>query len=202
MFQVRIHGRGGQGVVTSSELLSVAAFLDGYWAQAFPSFGSERMGAPVTAYCRIDSHEIRTHEPISIPDALIIQDATLVHQMDIFSGVSQNALVVINTPHSLDDPSIAAYIDGLEKVFNVPASEIARKHLGKPIPNLVLLGGLVALTGIITLKSLHEAILKRFTGDTGENNYAAAEELFDYVQNTFELPPPLSMPRRAEAIHA
>ncbi len=202
MFQVRIHGRGGQGVVTSSELLSVAAFLDGYWAQAFPSFGSERMGAPVTAYCRIDSHEIRTHEPISVPDALIIQDATLVHQVDVFSGVDKNALVLINTSHSLDDPSLASYIDGLAKVFNLPASETARRHLGKPIPNVVLLGGLAALTGIITLKSLHEAILKRFAGDTGEHNYTAAEELFNYVQDNFELPPALSMPRRTGTAHA
>lgn len=201
MFQVRIHGRGGQGVVTSSELLSIAAFLDGYWAQAFPNFGSERMGAPVTAYCRIDSHEIRTHEPISAPDALIVQDATLVHQVDILSGVNQDALILINTPHSLDDPSIANYIHGLTKVFNVPASETARRHLGKPIPNLVLLGGLAALTGIITLQSLHEAIVKRFAGDLGEKNYTAAKELFNYVQENFELPPMPSMPMRTEVAH-
>src|SRR5580698_3077456 len=74
MFQVRIHGRGGQGVVTAAELLSVAAFMEGKHAQAFPSFGSERMGAPVTAFCRIDDKEIRLREPIQSPDALIIQD--------------------------------------------------------------------------------------------------------------------------------
>ncbi len=75
MFQVRIHGRGGQGVVTAAELLSLAAFAEGRHAQAFPSFGSERTGAPVVAFCRIDDHEIRTREPVSEPDALIVQDA-------------------------------------------------------------------------------------------------------------------------------
>ena len=87
MLQIRIHGRGGQGVVTAAELLSVAAFLEGRHAQAFPSFGSERTGAPVVAFCRIDDREIRVREPIVAPDALIIQDPTLLHQVDLFSGL-------------------------------------------------------------------------------------------------------------------
>ena len=89
MFQVRIHGRGGQGVVTAAEMLSVAAFLEGHWAQAFPSFGSERMGAPVTAFCRIDNKEIRSREPVAEPDALIIQDPTLLHQVSVFEGLAR-----------------------------------------------------------------------------------------------------------------
>src|ERR687897_1179215 len=87
MFQVRIHGRGGQGVVTAAELLSVAAFIDGRYAQAFPSFGSERTGAPVVAFCRVDDRPIRSREPIVEPDALIVQDSTLLHQVDLFSGI-------------------------------------------------------------------------------------------------------------------
>src|SRR5512133_2551521 len=88
MFQVRIHGRGGQGVVTAAELLSLAAFDEGRHAQAFPTFGSERMGAPVTAFCRIDDRPIRAREPIAEPDALIIQDPTLLNQVAVFSGLS------------------------------------------------------------------------------------------------------------------
>src|SRR3569832_22556 len=84
MFQIRIHGRGGQGVVSAAELLSVAAFLEGRFAQAFPSFGSERMGAPVMAFCRIDAMPIRLREPVLAPDALIIQDATLLHHAGLF----------------------------------------------------------------------------------------------------------------------
>src|SRR6187549_550028 len=97
MFQVRIHGRGGQGVVSAAELLAIAAFLEGRHAQAFPSFGSERTGAPVVAFCRIDDAEIRLREPVANPDALIIQDATLLHQVDLFAGVPPSAYVLINS---------------------------------------------------------------------------------------------------------
>src|SRR5690348_1607965 len=97
MFQVRIHGRGGQGVVTAAELLSVAAFSEGRHAQAFPTFGSERTGAPVVAFCRIDDREIRLREPISEPDALIVQDPTLLHQVDLFAGLDPTGYLLINT---------------------------------------------------------------------------------------------------------
>ena len=79
MLQIRFHGRGGQGVVTAAELLSIAAFAQGHHAQAFPSFGSERTGAPVVAFCRIDDRDIRLREPIVAPDVLIVQDPTLLH---------------------------------------------------------------------------------------------------------------------------
>src|SRR5438067_3708346 len=96
MFQVRIHGRGGQGVVTGAEMLSVAAFLGGKHAQAFPSFGSERTGAPVVAFCRIADTPIRLREPIVAPDALIIQDPTLLHQVDVFAGLRRDGYILIN----------------------------------------------------------------------------------------------------------
>ena len=97
LFQVRIHGRGGQGVVTAAELLSVAAFVEGRHAQAFPTFGSERTGAPVVAFCRIDDRPIRVREPIAEPDALIVQDPTLLHQVDLFAGLDPDGYVLINT---------------------------------------------------------------------------------------------------------
>ena len=94
MFAVRIHGRGGQGVVTAAELLSIAAFLEGRHAQAFPTFGSERTGAPVTSYCRIDTETIRLREPIAVPDAVIVQDPTLLRQIDAFAGLSRDGYAV------------------------------------------------------------------------------------------------------------
>ena len=103
MFQLRIHGRGGQGVVTAAELLSIAAFDEGRHAQAFPSFGSERTGAPVVAFCRIDDKPIRSREPISEPDALIIQDPTLLHQVDVFSGLVPDGYILINSSRSFDE---------------------------------------------------------------------------------------------------
>src|SRR5512132_509061 len=106
MFQIRIHGRGGQGVVTAAEMLSIAAFREGRHAQAFPSFGSERTGAPVVAYCRIDDKEIRVREPILAPDALIIQDPTLIHQVDLFSGLPLKAFILLNTARSFAELGI------------------------------------------------------------------------------------------------
>ena len=100
VFQVRIHGRGGQGVVSAAEMLAMAAFSEGRHAQAFPSFGSERTGAPVVAFCRIADAEIRVREPVASPDALIVQDATLLHQVDVFSGVPPSAYVLINATRS------------------------------------------------------------------------------------------------------
>src|SRR5512133_1053104 len=97
MFEVRLHGRGGQGVVTAAELLSVAAFLDGHEAQAFPSFGSERMGAPVASFCRIDEYPIRLREPVTTPDAVIVIDATLLHHIDVLGGLTPHGIAIVNS---------------------------------------------------------------------------------------------------------
>ncbi len=176
MFQVRIHGRGGQGVVTAAELLSVAAFMEGRHAQAFPSFGSERMGAPVVAFCRIDDREIRSREPIMQPDALIIQDPTLLHSVDVFSGLSPTGYVLINTAksfHSLGlDDFVATYPPA--HVRCVAATELALLHVGRPIPNAALLGGFAGLTGRIGIDAVIAAIHERFPGALGERNAAAA----------------------------
>src|SRR5512143_4024782 len=141
MFQVRIHGRGGQGVVTAAELLSVAAFREDRHAQAFPSFGSERTGAPVVAFCRIDDRPIRLREPVLAPDAIIIQDPTLLHQVDVFGGLSPDGYIVINTSRSFEELGLGDFIAGLrrERLCTVPATELALKHIGRPVPNAALL---------------------------------------------------------------
>src|SRR3954463_6522853 len=113
MFQVRIHGRGGQGVVSAAEMLSIAAFDEGRYAQAFPSFGSERMGAPVMAFCRIDDKEIRLREPVLRPDALIIQDPTLLHQVDLFEGLPTGGAILINSSRGLDELGLAGFARGV-----------------------------------------------------------------------------------------
>ena len=110
MFQVRLHGRGGQGVVTTAELLAVAAFSEGRHAQAFPSFGSERMGAPVMSCCRIDDQLIRTHEPVTEPDALIIQDPTLLHQSDLFAGLGADGYMLINSTHGFGELGLDEFV--------------------------------------------------------------------------------------------
>jgi pyruvate ferredoxin oxidoreductase gamma subunit len=184
LFQVRIHGRGGQGVVTAAELLSVAAFREGRYAQAFPSFGSERTGAPVVAFCRIADHDIRAHEPIASPDALIIQDPTLLHQVDLFSGLREAGYVLINSSRGFSElglGDLAARVRP-ERAVAVPATEIARETVGRPIANAVLLGGFAALTGVISLASVIAAIRDRFSGQLAEGNVAGAQRAYEFIQ--------------------
>lgn len=188
MFQVRFHGRGGQGVVTAAEMLSVAAFTEGRFSQAFPSFGSERMGAPVVSFCRIDDQSIRSREPVTKPDALIIQDVTLIHQVDLFAGLSTEGYVLINTSKSLDELGIGDYLRTFhrERLLTCPATELALEHLGRPLPNAVLLGGFAALTAQVTLESIATAINERFKGATGERNVAGATAAYQLVTRTKE----------------
>ncbi|MGO9560623.1 MAG: 2-oxoacid:acceptor oxidoreductase family protein [Acidimicrobiales bacterium] len=182
-FQVRFHGRGGQGVVTAAEMLSVAAFLDGRYSQAFPSFGSERTGAPVVSYCRISEREIRTRAPIDAPDALVIQDATLVHQVDLFAGIREDGFILVNTSQSFDELGLGDLADRFhpDHLLTVPATEIALRRLGRPLPNAVLLGGFAVMTGVVTIDSVVAAIEERFHGAVAQGNAAAAREAAEFV---------------------
>ena len=184
MFQVRIHGRGGQGVVTAAELLSVAAFVEGKYAQAFPSFGSERMGAPVVSYCRMDDKEIRLREPISAPNALIIQDPTLLHSVDVFQGLNPEGYVLINSRRTFEELGIAEYVAKFpaHHICEVSATELALKHIGRPLPNAALLGGFAAISGQLHFESVEQAIVEKFPGAVGAANAAAAREAFDIVK--------------------
>lgn len=184
MFQVRIHGRGGQGVVTGAEMLSIAAFLGGRHAQAFPSFGSERTGAPVVAFCRIDDKEIRLREPIMEPDALIIQDPTLLHQVDVFSGLKKNGYILINTTRTFDQLGLGEFVKDFrhEHLLTVPASELAMKHVRRAVPNVPLLGAFAALCGLITLEAVQAAIGQKFHGAVAQGNMEAAREAYNIVK--------------------
>jgi pyruvate ferredoxin oxidoreductase gamma subunit len=189
MLQIRIHGRGGQGVVSAAEMLSIAAFEQGRHAQAFPSFGSERTGAPVVAFCRIDDKSIRLREPILAPDVLIVQDPTLLHQVDVFQGLKPDGYVLINSRHDFHALGLAEIERRFrrERLTTVPATDIALRHLGRPLPNAVLLGGFAALSGLITLDAVAHAIRHKFgdkfSGKVAEGNVAAAAEAFDFVKN-------------------
>lgn len=183
MFQVRFHGRGGQGVVTAAELLAHAAFREGRYAQAFPSFGSERMGAPVMSFCRIDDKPIRTREPVTEPDALLIQDPTLLHQADLFDGLRADGYVLVNSTRGFGDIGLGELADRQrsDRLLVVPATQLALTHLGRPLPGGPMLGGLAALTGAVTLDTVLAAIGERFTPRTAAGNAAAARAAFDFV---------------------
>lgn len=186
MDEIRIHGRGGQGVVTAAELLSIAAFADGKYAQAFPSFGSERMGAPVMAFCRIDDQLIRTRDAVTYPNVVVVQDPTLLHQVELFAGLSPDGYVLINSTFSLDELGIGEFLksNSTSHVCVVPASDIGMKHTRRPIANTPLLGALAAMTGVIELASVESAMRQKFPGSLGEANAAAAKEGYDYVETS------------------
>jgi pyruvate ferredoxin oxidoreductase gamma subunit len=183
VLQVRIHGRGGQGIVTAAELLSLAAFQEGRYAQAFPSFGSERMGAPVVSFCRIDDRPIRLREPIVAPDVLIVADPTLLHQVDVFGGLPADAFILINTARSFDELGLGEFVEGFrrERLLTVPASELAREHTGRALANATLLGGFAALSGLISLDAVVSAIRERFSGSIGAGNVQAAMAAYAWV---------------------
>ena len=183
MFEVRIHGRGGQGVVTAAEMLSVAAFLEGKHAQAFPSFGSERTGAPVVAFCRISDKEIRVREPIESPDALIVQDPTLFRALDVTEGLKPGGYLIVNTARSLEEMGLEAIVARLPQghVVTVAATDLALKHIGRPAPNTSLLGVLAAEVGVVSLGSVLEAIRRAFPGKVGEANVAAAKASYALI---------------------
>ena len=188
MFQIRVHGRGGQGVVTAAEMLSVAAFEEGRHAQAFPSFGSERTGAPVVAFCRIADKEIRLREPIMQPDAIIIQDPTLLHQIDVFAGLKLDGYVLLNSRHSFEELGLGDLLKQRqpERFCTLPATELGLKHVGRPIPNVPLLAGFAALSGIIQLESVVKAINEKFSGKVAAGNIAAATEAYLLVKKMME----------------
>ena len=184
MFQVRIHGRGGQGVVSAAEMLSIAAFAEGKHSQAFPSFGSERMGAPVVSYVRIDDDPIELTEPVNEPDLLIVQDPTLFHAVDVFSGLADDGFVLVNSSRDAEALGIGSVAARLPEhhVATVAATELAVRHVGRPTPNTVLLGALTALTETIHLESVFTAIREKFGGEVAERNVAAAQAAHDQAR--------------------
>lgn len=184
MYQIRIHGRGGQGVVTAAEMLSVAAFTEGHWAQAFPSFGSERTGAPVRAFCRIDEKEIRLREPIQEPDVVLIQDKTLLDSEDVFGGIVSNGYVLINSSVTPEEMGLEELIARLPKghVMTVPATRFALDKIGRPLPGAAMLAGFAAMTGALKLESVQEAYNARFGGKIAEANAAVAELAYNHIR--------------------
>jgi pyruvate ferredoxin oxidoreductase gamma subunit len=177
-------------VVTAAELLSVAAFQEGKHAQAVPSFGSERMGAPVVSYCRIHDREIRLREPIVDPDILVVQDPTLFRATDVFCGLRQEGYVVINTRSSIDELGIAEAVAGLPAghVCTVPATELALRYVKSAKPNAALLGAVAALTGLVNIGSVTAAIRARFSGKMGEANVRASDAAYALTESQRQQP--------------
>lgn len=175
--ELRIHGRGGQGSVTAAELIAIAAFAGGVYSQAFPAFGVERRGAPVQAFVRFDDKKIRLRSQVYEPDYIIVQDSTLIRDVNVFLGVKQGGIVLVNTEKDLEHP-----IPPGVRVITIDATSIALKKLGVPITNTTLMGAFAAASGEIGFAALENAIRQRFSGDMAEKNIAAAKEAFDIIK--------------------
>ena len=186
MFQIRIQGRRGQGVVSAADLISVEAFLERRLAQAIKSFASERMGAPVMAFCRIDAMPIRLREPVLAPAALLIQDATLLHHAWLFQCVQPGGIILINVPRNFDDTDLARLTGGAARyrVCPVHATELAQKHVGRAVPNVPMLAALAAVSEAIALHSLIAAIRQKFPHAIADKNIAAATAAFALARET------------------
>jgi len=171
--EIRVHGRGGQGSVTAAEVLAKAAFKDGLVSQAFPAFGSERMGAPVRAFCRISDKPIRNRSEVHTPDYCIVQDPTLLETVNVFEGLKSGGMVILNSerPEEVKVPAGAA-------LRAVAGNRIAMEVIRRPIPNMVMVGAFAGSTGLITLESLKAAVKERFGGKVGDLNAEAVEKAY------------------------
>jgi len=178
MIEIRIHGRGGQGNVAAAELLSIAAFKDGKFAQAFPSFGAERIGAPVQAFVRIDDKKIRTREEVRTPDYLIVQDSFLIGAVPVLDGIKPDGLILVNSDEAPEDLNIKT----TARVETIPATEIALEIIGRPIPNAIMIGAFCSITGLVSIGAVQEAIMEKFPGRVGENNVAALERAVEIME--------------------
>ena len=175
MKEIRVHGRGGQGAVTTAQIIAVAGFYDGKKSQAFPKFGVERRGAPLEAYARIDSKNINIRSQVYNPDYVIVLDSSLLSTVDVTSGMKEGGILIINSKK----PSSEIKAAGNIRVFTVKATEKANEILNRPIVNTGVLGAFAAITHEISLDSLHKAIDSEFEGEIAEKNKQVVTELYN-----------------------
>jgi 2-oxoacid:acceptor oxidoreductase gamma subunit (pyruvate/2-ketoisovalerate family)/2-oxoacid:acceptor oxidoreductase delta subunit (pyruvate/2-ketoisovalerate family) len=174
VLEIRFHGRGGQGAVTSAELFAQAAIMEGKYAQAFPSFGPERRGAPVVAFCRIDDRPIFLRTEINKPDIVMVLDPSLLSVVDVTSGLKDGGILIINSekePHHF-------MLERLEQAATINATQIALDILKRPITNTVLLGALARISAVVKMESLIDAIEQRFDAKNAARNVQALQKAF------------------------
>jgi len=181
MIEIRLHGRGGQGAVTSAELLALAAIEEGRYAQAFPSFGPERRGAPVVAFCRIDDAPIRMRTNIYTPDLVLVLDPSILRLVDVTSGLAADGILITNTKYT--GPEIRNELGIQQAIGTVNGTQIAMEEMGLPIPNTTMLGSLLKARSVVNPDSVIEPLKKRF-GRIAEKNIRAFQRAFKETQIT------------------
>jgi len=180
MLEIRFHGRGGQGAVTSAELIAISAINKGNFAQAFPSFGPERRGAPVVAFCRVDAKKINIRAKVYKPDVVIVLDPGLLNLMDPTEGMKQDGIMILNTNRNLDD--IVRTIKAPIRLAVVDANKIAIEELGRPIVNTTMLGAFIKATGLIETQDINAPLLERFGAKLGDKNMQALMRAYNEVR--------------------
>lgn len=176
MIEIRFHGRGGQGAVTSAELTALAAIEQGKYAQAFPSFGPERRGAPVMAYVRVSDEPIRSREKIYEPDIVVVLDPTLLDIVNVAAGLKNDGVVVLNSSKSAEEIRAASGIKA--KLALVDATRIAVETMGLPITNTTLLGAMLKATDLLPISAMEGPLKKRF-GRIAAKNIKAFKRAYE-----------------------
>jgi len=176
MIEIRLHGRGGQGAVTSAELLALAAINEGKYAQAFPSFGPERRGAPVVAFCRIDDKPIKTRAAIYEPDLVMVLDPSILRLVNVTAGLKEDGMLVTNTKYSGEE--IRKELSITHALATVNATKIALEELGLPITNTTMLGSLLKGRGVVPVAALTGPLKKRF-GRIADKNIKAFQRAYE-----------------------
>jgi pyruvate ferredoxin oxidoreductase gamma subunit len=179
MLEIRLHGRGGQGAVTSAELLALAVINEGKYGQAFPSFGPERRGAPVIAFCRVDEKQIKIRTYVDEPDLVLVLDPSILRIVNVTAGLKDDGILVANTKHKADE--IREELNLKCKLAVVDANRIAREELGLPITNTTMLGALLKAKAVVNPDSLIGPIKDRF-GRIAEKNIKAFKRAFEETE--------------------
>ncbi len=180
MMEIRFHGRAGQGIVTAAELLADAVHMEGKFSQAFPFFGSEKRGPPVTSYLRIDSKPIVIHEEIEKPDIVVVAEPSVMTEVQVDAGLKPNGKLILNSPKTREEIKASGVVNG-HHLDVVNGTEIALKYLGKPITNTVMLGALCKFTDVVKLESVIKAIEKRFPEKLAKPNIEAITECYNSI---------------------
>ncbi|HDP25504.1 MAG TPA: pyruvate ferredoxin oxidoreductase subunit gamma [Deltaproteobacteria bacterium] len=179
MQEIRLHGRGGQGAVTSAELIAIAAINKGNYAQAFPSFGPERRGAPVVAFCRVDDKKINIRAKVYNPDVVIVLDPGLLSLLDPSEGMREGGVLILNTKKSPEALGIRAEVPF--RIATVDANAIAIEEVGRPIVNTTMIGAMIRATGLIGIEDVKKPLMERFGSKLGARNLKALERAYHEV---------------------
>jgi pyruvate ferredoxin oxidoreductase gamma subunit len=184
--EIRWHGRGGQGVKTAALLVAEAAVELGGYAQGFPEYGPERAGAPVRGYTRISDKEIRMHCAIEHPNVVVVLDELLIGSEDVCEGLHEDGVLIVNTPRSPEQLKSNLGITG-QRIYTVDASGISRQEIGRPIPNVPLIGALARATNLFSLEEMKQDLRKKFSHRYSdrivEGNLRALERAYREVRS-------------------